>query len=43
MMISRGVLAGTKNPYQEITLKPGTPSSAIVGTSGAMAARLAPV
>ena len=40
-IISVEVLTGTKKPYHDTTLKPGTPSSAMVGTSGAIADRFA--
>jgi hypothetical protein len=43
VMISVGVLAGTKKPYHDTTSKPGTPLSAIVGTLDAIPERLAPV
>src|SRR5262249_56021355 len=38
-MASRGVLGGTKSPYQDDTSKPGTPDSAMVGSSGAVGKR----
>ena len=41
--ISAGVLAGTRNAYQDETSKPGTPDSATVGNSGAVGKRLAVV
>src|SRR5205823_13486107 len=36
---SCGVLAGTKKPNHDITSKPGTPDSAMVGMSGTTATR----
>src|SRR5215468_4842310 len=42
-MISGGVFAGTKKAYQDETSKPGTPTSAIGGSSGAAGVRLAVV
>ena len=39
--ISGGVLAGAKSAYQDDTSKPGTPASAIGGSSGAAGERLA--
>src|SRR5262245_28687629 len=42
-MIDGEVFAGAKNAYQDDTSKPGTPDSAIVGTSGIAVARLAVV
>ena len=43
LTIVGGVLAGTKNEYQEVTSKPGTPDSATVGYSGAVGKRFAEV
>src|SRR5262245_17388847 len=42
-MISGGVLAGTNNAYQDDTSKPGTPDSAMVGSSGAVGKRFSVV
>src|SRR5262249_50075602 len=42
-MISDGVRAGANNAYQEETSKPGTPTSAIGGMSGAAGVRCAVV
>ena len=39
MTISRGVFAATNRPYHDDTLKPGTPASAKVGSSGASGER----
>jgi hypothetical protein len=41
--ISFGVLAGAKSPYHCTTSKPGTPLSAIVGSSGKSGDRFLPV
>src|SRR5437016_4125139 len=38
-MISGGVLAGTNSAYQDDTSNPGTPDSAMVGSSGAVGKR----
>ena len=37
--IARGALAGAAKPYQVVTSNPGTPLSAIVGTSGSSGSR----
>ena len=41
--ISGGVPAGANRPFHIVTSYPGRPASAIVGTSGAAAVRVAPV
>src|SRR4029450_11376690 len=41
--ISAGVLGGKKSAYQEDTSNPGTPDSAILGTSGRKGDRMAEV
>src|SRR6185369_3110731 len=43
LMMSVGVLAGIHNEYQDDTSKPGTPDSAMVGSSGAVGNRCAVV
>ena len=42
-MMSGGVLAGMNSAYQDDTSNPGTPDSAMVGSSGAVGKRFAVV
>ena len=42
-IVAAGVAAGTTTPCQVIASKPGTPASEIVGSSGTVAERCAPV